>query len=281
MKKCVFLTKDNLDGYVSHDHLLIKPLNEIGWLVEEISWHKENVIWSDYDLVIIRSTWDYQNYPDKFLACLQNIQRQTNLQNNYNIVKWNIDKKYLTDLQAKGINVVPTIWSSNLDDQLPSYFTELDTSEIVIKPTISASSNDTFRLSKTDYFHEQANLQTIFSNRSFMVQPFVKNVISEGEYSLFYFGGELSHTVLKKPKDNDFRTQEELGGKYTLYEADESLKAFGNTILEAVESTLLYARVDLVRMDDNNLALLELELIEPSLHFNMDPKSVQRFISKI
>ena len=179
------------------------------------------------------------------------------------------------------INIVPTIWSSSLDGNIPNYFSELDTSEIVIKPTVSASSNDTFRLNKLNYIQEQSNLNPIFSNRSFMVQPFVQNIISEGEYSLFYFGGDLSHTVLKKPKENDFRTQEELGGKYILFKADAALRAIGRTILEAIDNTPLYARIDLVRLEDNNFALLELELIEPSLHFNMDPKSVQHFISKI
>lgn len=272
---------DNLENFVCHDRLLVDPLFKAGWQVEEISWSKKDVDWSNYDLVIIRSTWDYQDAPATFLKQLENINKQTKLENSFEIVKWNLDKRYLEDLQNKGLPIVPTIWSTNLDGKLASFFNELDCEEIVIKPCISANADDTFRLSKFNYKTNEKRLHSLFENRGFMVQPFVESIITKGEYSLFYFGGEYSHAILKIPRENDFRVQEEHGGKLFSIEANADLITIGQKTIETINPTPLYARVDLVRLVDGSPALIELELIEPSLYFNMDGNSIRRFVSKI
>ena len=111
----------------------------------------------------------------------------------------------------------------------------------------------------------------------FLLQPFMDAIIDEGEYSLFYFNGTLSNCILKTPKNNDFRVQEEHGGQLKLVnEPDTLLVECGNQCLDVIDEQLLYARLDFVRYQDS-FALMEAELIEPSLYFNMDPESPERF----
>jgi hypothetical protein len=110
-----------------------------------------------------------------------------------------------------------------------------------------------------------------------MAQPFLRSIVEEGEYSLFYFGGELSHAVLKSPKEEDFRVQEEHGGLIRPVEPPAPLIELGHGLVESLPVPPLYARVDLARLDSGGYALMELELIEPSLYFRTDPESPRKF----
>jgi glutathione synthase/RimK-type ligase-like ATP-grasp enzyme len=132
-------------------------------------------------------------------------------------------------------------------------------------------------LSKEKLIENMQKLEQIFSQSEFMVQPFMQNIVDEGEYSLFYFNGVFSHAVLKKPKENDFRVQEEHGGIFKSVEPTEQQKSIAKNIVGKLSVLPLYARTDLVRTDDNDFALMELEVIEPSLYFNMDSQSPERF----
>ncbi|MGY8690993.1 MAG: hypothetical protein ACKVHP_25045 [Verrucomicrobiales bacterium] len=110
-----------------------------------------------------------------------------------------------------------------------------------------------------------------------MLQPFIPDVIATGEHSLFYFGGQFSHCVLKTPTTGDFRVQEEHGGLIETAVPAKDLLAAGQRVIDAIGTSLLYARVDLVRMPDGAPALMEVELIEPSLYFNYDDLSPVKF----
>ncbi|HSP87177.1 MAG TPA: hypothetical protein VLN45_03535 [Ignavibacteriaceae bacterium] len=281
MKKVIFLSMDSLVGFVCYDRLAFEALKKIGWHAEEISWRNSNVNWNDYDAVIVRSSWDYQSDPIKFSEVLEKINNSNaHLENDLSVMKWNMNKKYLKDLEEKGIRIVETFWEKSFrSEKFEEYFNLLNSKEIVIKPNISASAENTFKLMKDNFIDELKNLKNIFSNREFMVQKFMKNIVDEGEYSLFYFGGEFSHSVLKVPKKNDFRVQEEHGGKITLIKPDNEIKKQSEKILGKLKQVPLYARIDLVRTGDNDFALIELELIEPSLYFNFDNDSPQRFAS--
>jgi len=281
MRKVAFLSMDSLEGYSCYDDLLIDPLKNLNWQADTVSWKSKNTNWKDYDCVIVRSTWDYQDSPKEFIEVLKNINTQTKLENNIEIFKWNMDKKYLRDLEEKGVKIVSSIWREKFyDTELEHYFDLLNTDEIIIKPTVSASAFNTFRINRSNLDTHISILDTIFNNTPFIVQPFINNIIKEGEYSLFYFGGEYSHAILKTPKQNDFRVQEEHGGILKLVQPEDEMKTAAEKILKEIKTNLLYARIDFVRTDENDFALMELELIEPSLYFNMDPNSPQRF-SKI
>ena len=283
MRKLAFLSMDNMYDFVSDDELAIEPLRQLGWDVETISWRQPQN-WQQYEMVIIRTPWDYQNDAGAFLKTLEQIAASgAQLHNNLETVRWNIAKTYLRDLENRGNRIVPTIWENGniAKDSAVSAFTTFDSEEIIIKPVISANADNTFRLRPDQIDAVFPQLQNIFSHRPFMIQPFLKNVISEGEFSLFYFGGEYSHTILKTPKTGDFRVQEEHGGIITAVQPSAGLKAQADAAIGSLPEPLLYARIDFVRLSGDHFAIMEMELIEPALYFRMDEPSATRFAKTV
>jgi glutathione synthase/RimK-type ligase-like ATP-grasp enzyme len=279
MKKCAFLSMDSLQEFDCYDHLLFEPLADRGWSVEEISWRNTQVDWNQFEAVVVRSPWDYQKDPEAFFKVLREIdQSSARLENKLELMKWNIDKTYLRDLEENGIEIVPSIWEKTFsEERYKQFFDEFSSDEVIIKPTISAGAEDTFRIQQQERDQYTDQLASLFDQRPFIVQPFMPFIIEEGEFSLFYFGDTYSHTVLKTPEQNDFRVQEEHGGRLQKVEPETQLQALGKKIFNQLEPQPLYTRVDVVRTAQNTFALMELELIEPSLYFNMDPASPERF----
>ena len=275
MRPCAFLTLDAPEGWVTDDDLTHEPLRALGWEATSLPWNRPGVDWSRFEAVVIRSTWDYHKRLAEFLAVLEEIDRSgARLANPLEIVRWNVRKTYLRDLEDRGLPVVPTLWQTGPDaERIRRLFDELGTDEIVLKPVVSASAYDTFRLRRDSDLSEAV---TVFAGRDVMAQPFLSSIVDEGEYSLFYFDGELSHTILKSPKDRDFRVQEEHGGLIRPAEPPAPLPDLGRRIMEALPVQPLYARVDLVR-HDSEFVLMELELVEPSLYFRIVPGSAERF----
>jgi glutathione synthase/RimK-type ligase-like ATP-grasp enzyme len=282
--RCVaFLTMDSLEGFVAYDYLAAEPLARRGWRVEQIPWRRNNVPWEQYEMVVIRSPWDYQQDPEAFLHVLEQIEASSaQLQNDLPTVRWNIHKSYLRDLRDRGIHIVPTRWLGQLDaETLASLVAEFGTRRIVVKPVVGANADDTYLITVgSNDVHETAALRT-FARRALMAQPFVESVVDIGEYSLFYFGSQYSHSVLKTPKSHDFRVQEEHGGLIRSVQPDADIVAAADKVMSVLSRPTLYARVDLVRLPDDCPALMELELIEPSLYFPFDARAPERFADAV
>ncbi len=278
-KRCAFLTMDDPTGFFTYDSLAVEPLAQVGWSVEEIPWSEPNADWDAYDVVVIRSPWDYQDDPDAFMRVLELIDASTaRLENPLDIVRWNIDKAYLKDLRQRGVSTVPTEWLFGLDDDaLERLHQRFGSDDVIVKPVVGANADDTFWLTADAQPELLSEAMRTFSSRRLMAQPFIHSVLQEGEYSLFYFGGEFSHSIVKVPKQGDFRVQEEHGGLISSCSVDQDLLTAGQIAVDAIGQRLLYARVDLVRLSCGTLALMELELIEPSLYFANDPQSPGRF----
>ncbi len=281
MRRCVFLTMDQPDGFYIYDDLVSEPMASRGWQVETVPWTTSTTCWDDCDLVVIRSTWDYQNDVARFLKALEEIDRShARLENHLEVVRWNIHKTYLRDLEERGVPVVPTLWTTGLDPHRWSKLKdECGTERVVVKPVIGANADDTFRLENSAELRVAHN---VLRDREVMVQPYLETIETVGEYSLFYFGGTYSHTVLKRPRSGDFRVQEEHGGIVRTATPDEDMLSVGAQAVEAIGTQVLYARVDLVRLEGGKgIALMELELIEPSLYFPFDPLSPERFAEAV
>lgn len=283
MRHCVFLTMDSLEGYVSDDELTYEPLAQLGWQVHNISWHTSHTDWSKYDAVIIRTPWDYQKAPHDFLRTLEAIEAAgTPVANQLPLVRWNIDKKYLRDLEEQGILIVPTQWADQFQrDAIENWWQAWNVPELIVKPTISANADDTFWLSSKTPLKVWEQMEKIFCERPHMVQPFLPAILEEGEYSLFFFGGNYSHAIVKKPKSGDFRVQEEHGGLIRSTQPSTSLLRTAQQVYEAIQPEPLYARIDLVCLSKGEFALMEVELIEPSLYFRTDAQSPVHFAQAI
>ena len=279
MPTCVFLSMDSLGSYVSDDTLVIPHLAAMGWKTEILSWRRSH-IWTDYDKVVVRSTWDYQEAAQDFLRTLQTIQASgTPLHNSSELIAWNLQKSYLLELLEKGIPIVPSLFKDSWE--FMDYFSHFQTPEIIIKPQISASAQDTFRISQSDFAAFLPQLSTLFAHRPYMVQPFRESIIEEGEYSLLYFGEIYSHAILKRPKPADFRVQEEHGGQIRPVDPPEELRARCGNILHILLELPLYARFDFVRNPSGSFEVMEVELIEPSMYLRYDKEAPRRFAEAI
>lgn len=284
LKKIAFLSTDNLDGYFVWDNLLIAPFAQQGIAVEIVSWHAQPVNWNEYDAVIVRSTWDYQTDADQFVNTLQQIdQSDTLLVNPLALLQWNVSKWYLQELEQQGVTIIPSVFYAGTNSAtIAAQFEHFGCDELIIKPLVSANSDNTFRLNQVALQDQQEQLDTLFEKTDCMVQPFINSVVNDGEYSLFYFNGEYSHTIKKVPKLGDFRVQEEHGGQLHSITPTPSLRHTADFVLSQLPHHSLYARIDLVHNEhapsDTQWQLMEVELIEPSLYFNMDDTSPERFV---
>ncbi|HSI87971.1 MAG TPA: hypothetical protein VK918_02880, partial [Pyrinomonadaceae bacterium] len=143
-------------------------------------------------------------------------------------------------------------------------------------PTVSATAQNTFRLTAFE-----PDVAARFAGRSFMVQPFIQSIVDEGEFSVFYFNGEFSHAILKTPKPDDFRVQEEHGGIITAVRPEPELLTAAEAVSRLINPKPLYERIDLVRSPSGSFLLMELELIEPALYLRMDPGAPSRFAAAL
>jgi glutathione synthase/RimK-type ligase-like ATP-grasp enzyme len=282
MPRCAFLSTDNLEEFFVYDDLVKPFLRRLGWAVEDVSWRNKYVNYNEFDLVIVRSTWDYQDDPDAFVKCLERIDASSaRLENPLSLMRWNLSKDYLKALAEKSVPILPTLWYEQYDStMLNQAFEHFKSDELIIKPLVSANADHTYRFRKNDITPLTEILMTTFAERPFMVQAFESSIIKDGEYSLFYFDGVFSHAICKRPAQGDFRVQEEHGGQLEAIKPTDDMLLLAKQTINALPAPALYARVDMLNTS-HGLAIIEVELIEPSLYFNMDVESAQRFANTI
>ncbi len=276
--RCAYLTMEEIGNFVADSDLSIAPMAELGWEVEMLPWRRD-VDWNDYDLVYICTPWDYQHDVEAFLGVLEAIERSSaRLVNSLDLVRWNLEKTYLRELEMRGADIVPSIFFDCFDaHRVAACFSAHNTARIVVKPVVGANSDHIFVLTEPLPDDVVENLERTYERRPFFVQPFIDSVQLEGEYSLFFFGGDYSHAILKRPRPGDFRTQEEHGADILSIEAPPALIATARSVLGVVSPQPAYVRADFVRDTGARFRLMELELIEPSLYFRTDPGSASRF----
>lgn len=270
---------DDPGDYVTDYDVSFDAMTGLGWQVDCVPWRDPAIDWNVFDAVYICTPWDYPENPALFMRVLEAIdESQAELINPLPLVRWSLAKTYLRDLEQRGGAIVPSVWFEDFDAaDIPGWFRSLGGDTVVIKPAVGANAQDTYVLTQPVAPDLVEELQDTFANRAFFVQPFMANVQSEGEYSLFFFNGEYSHAILKTPEQGDFRSQEEHGAEIKSVVATPEQVAAAESILALVEPGPTYVRVDLVRDDDDNYLLMELELIEPSLYLRTDPESAARF----
>lgn len=241
-------------------------LTGAGLIVEQRVWTDPGDL-SGYDLVLPLFAWGYQRDVAGWYALLDRLEAdRLPVVNPVPVLRWNSDKAYLAELGAKGVAVVPTVEVDALDDaSLTEAMSELATDEVVIKPAISGGADGTHRIAPGAPIPGDA-----FGQRR-LVQPLMPGILTEGEYSLFFFGGKFSHAIVKRPASGDFRVQEQFGGRETACEVGDAAQALAAQALAAAPAPPVYARVDMVGDAAGRLHIMELELIEPSLFLHHAP----------
>lgn len=251
-------------------------LTAAGLIVEQRVWTDPGDL-SGYDLVLPLFAWGYQRDVAGWYALLDRLEEASlPVANPVPVLRWNSDKAYLGELGAKGVAVVPTVEVDALDDaSLTEAMSELMTDEVVIKPAISGGADGTHRIVPG------APIPADAMGRRRLVQPLMPGILTEGEYSLFFFAGKFSHAIVKRPASGDFRVQEQFGGREAACEASNDAQALAAQALAAAPAPPVYARVDMVGDALGTLHIMELELIEPSLFLHHAPDKGAAFGSAV
>lgn len=283
LKRLYWITSEKFaDGY-PHESEVLADLRARGIDVRPTVWNRDPVPQPGSDeRVIVRTPWDYLEDFDGFTEWLGALPA-TRVENPVAVLRWNSEKRYMRELAAAGVRIVPTVWMDARSDAevaatLAAAFADR---ERIVKPVMSASAKDTFRLAPGGL-----PPAGVFVNRAAMVQPFLPEIETDGERSLVYFSGRFSHAIRKVPKTGDFRVQESHGGIMREFSASGAERAFGDATVAAVRarfpnlSAPLYARVDYV-VTAGEPHLMELELLEPDLYFHHAPGSAARFVEAL
>ena len=258
------------------DNLLKEALEARGKKVGRVSWSDVEFDWASTAAVIFRTTWDYFGRYEEWVNWLEQLKHKTQMINPYNTVRWNMDKHYLAELAAKGIHIPTTVYVEKGEQLSLKEISQQRAWEImIIKPCFSASARHTYKVTSENLDEHEALFAELISQEAMMVQEFQQDVIDRGEVSLMVMGGVFTHAVLKRAKSGDFRVQDDFGGTLEDYEPTPEEIEFSERAIAAVSPLPAYARVDLIRDNDGQLALIELELIEPELWFRRCPKAAQ------
>lgn len=261
------------------DQILIPLLLENGLRAEPVIWNDKNVNWKSYDYLIVRNIWDYYLETKAFeewLDLMEDLKIQ--VLNSVRVVRQNMHKFYLKEFRESGIRIIPTLFSGQNSPVSLGEVLARQWDQIVIKPAVSAGSHLT-NIYRAEDLDAEA-FDEVVSGNDWLIQPFLKEIETNGEISMIFFNGRFSHAILKKPKEGDFRVQSQYGGQYQLFEPAQELIATGQKVISQINEPLLYGRVDGL-MIDGTFNLMELELIEPDLYFQYDERIAQRYIKEI
>jgi len=276
-----FVTCGKFPHGTDDDRLAIPHLEALGYTVATPLWNDPDVEWTSFALVVLRSTWDYYYYPNvqQFIGWLKRLDAlHVPLRNEVDTVLWNLDKRYLREFEKAGIRIIPyVILEPGQAVNLRALLDAQGWPRAVVKPPISAGAYQTLLTSRDEADAHQAHLESILLDRGALVQPFIPQIQSDGEWSLFYFNREYSHAIIKRPNSGDFRIQ---GGEVAPTHPTGSILAEAAKVMEQVAGPLLYARVDGIVID-GQLWLMELELAEPGLFLAHDDGAPERFARAI
>ncbi len=277
-KRIAFVTSRDYPNLTEDDQVAAKKLCADGVHVVPAVWNEPLIEWDQFDAIVVRSCWDYYRYPEAFRSWITSMQHLA-VWNPPGILRWNMDKNYLVELERKGIPIPKTTilkGGDAFDAQALSQ--QMGTNGVIIKPAVSASAWNTWRCSLAAVSDEEMNRVNSLSGHSdIVVQEFIPEIAKDGEWSIIFFGGMFSHAVRKYPGEGDFRVQKDLGGRYhAVKNPPVHLVQQARSVLKTIEEPLLYARVDGVERE-GRLILMELELIEPQLFFDVHPEGAKLF----
>lgn len=257
-----------IDQVLLEDQLVLDALQKKGLTVAKKDWADPDFDWSTTKSVLFRSTWDYFHRFDEFEPWLQKVSKLTTLINPAEQILWNMDKHYLQDLATKGIPIVESHFiQRGTTKTLSELHAELGWDETVVKPTVSGAARHTYRLTPENYAEHEAIFAELIAKEDFILQPFQKNILTDGEVSHVVLDGKYSHSILKLAAKGDYRVQDDFGGSIHLYAPSPEEIEFAINAVNACDTLPLYARVDVIWDNNKELALIELELIEPELWF--------------
>jgi glutathione synthase/RimK-type ligase-like ATP-grasp enzyme len=286
--KIAIATSSQYFPWTFDDQHFIDLGKDHGFQIDPIIWDQEEVKkLKEYDLILVRSIWDYHKKFEHFQTWLDQLQnQQIPLLNSVPVIRWNSLKSYLFKLEKEGIPIIPTwlIKDDYFDTRLFNQKQHPFQDRIILKPLISAGSDLTFLVPLENQDEIREKIRVVQKRSPVLIQPFCESIQTQGEFSLIFFKSqktiEFSHAVLKKPVQAEFRVQTDFGGSTEAIDPPSQLIEIGLKALEQVKHPWLYARADFV-FRENQPCLGELEMIEPLLYFQFSPSAPERFLNHV
>lgn len=281
--KIAIATRHNLPDWEQDDQPFFQALTQEAIEFDVVPWDSET-IWSDYDLCLIRTTWDYQERFEEFCQWITTVSQQTKLYNPVSIIHWNSHKSYLRELEQNGIPIAPSVWldQGNTYD-IKAIMQSKGWQKGFIKPLIGANARECCRFDSNQqgWAEAQTHIDRLLPTEDLVLQPYLATVESFGETSGIFFNNELSHGTRKIPVEGDFRVQDDYGAVDYPYQltpgelevAQKALAYVCNKYLPPTINSLLYSRIDFLHDQNGQVYLNEMELIEPSLFFRHGKQS--------
>lgn len=271
-----------VQNILTEDRLVQEALERRGLRVARLDWATPDFDWSTTRYALFRTTWDYFHRFREFCDWLERAAQQTRLLNPASLIHWNLDKHYLQDLEQRGIRITPSHFiEAGEGVSLREAHERTGWRETVLKPAVSGAGRHTYKLAPTSVPEYEHLFGELLQQEAMMLQPFQHNVVDRGELSLMVIDGQVTHAVLKIAKPGDFRVQDDFGGTVHLHEPTPAETAFAEKVIAACSPRPIYARVDLIYDNKDQLALTELELVEPEMWFRMMPEAAERLAEAV
>jgi hypothetical protein len=275
--RVLLVTGRDMPGPDLETPLLAEALRREGVAAEIAVW-REPRDWGRASLVLLRTPWDYPGHLQEFLAWTSRVAAVTRLRNGPDVVRWNLHKGYLLDLQAHGVPIVPTRLvrrGDPADEEIAEAARQFCARELVVKPAVGINAGGALRAEACGSGLAE-HLSGLLGRGDALIQPFAASILDAGELSLVFLGGEFSHAVRKTPRRGDYRVQDNHGGTAAPCVPGARELSTARAALAIAPGKTTYARVDMVYLDDEP-AVMELELIEPELFLRFSEPAVVAF----
>lgn len=261
---------------------LTDALTRNGLDYQIVAWDDPSIDWKSFNAVLVHTPWDYYDEPNKFISTMEHIASQTPVFNSIDIIRWNMDKNYLGDLERAGIRIIQTQYvdtaaTPDVLDVMPNANWD---NGYIFKPTVSAGAADVYLI------HSAQEAKRIYETRyrnnhpTLMIQPFMREIQEEGEWSFIFFDGEYSHGVLKKTVEGGFGVKHSVKNKEYIPTHDmiAQAKDMYKKIIQSRGDNPLYTRLDTIKRADGKLYVMELEQIEPYLYLHAHPEAATKLV---
>ena len=261
-----------IQNILDEDNFVKIALESQGLKVLRLSWDDATFDWNTTKYILFRTTWDYFDRFDEFSIWLEKVSKLTCLLNPEKIIRWNIDKHYLLDLQQNGVHICESYFvEKGTSKTLSELVNEYQLTNFVLKPCISGSARHTYKITQKSIKEHETIFADLIAKEAMILQPFQYKIVQKGEISLMIMNGKFTHAVLKIAKEGDFRVQDDFGGSVHNYTPTQKEIDFAENAVKACIEIPIYARVDVFTDNNDKLAVAELELIEPELWFRLNP----------
>jgi glutathione synthase/RimK-type ligase-like ATP-grasp enzyme len=271
-----------VNNILEEDGLLAAALAARGLAARRVSWSRPDVPWSSFAAAVLRTTWDYFDRFAEFMAWIDRVEPLTRLCNPAALVRWNVDKHYLRDLDARGVPTVPTVFvERGTTTPLAELLRAHALGEAVIKPAVSGGARHTYRVSPSTAAAHEAVWGQRLQHGAMLLQPLQRSVLAHGEVTVVVIDGLATHALRKRARPGDFRVQDDHGGTVHPHEPTADELALAERAVAACDPQPVYGRVDMVRGEDGRLVVMELEVVEPELWLRRRPAAAERLADAI